>query len=72
MAQVTIRALKNGPYEVSRLPALEDFRGSAYGVSEDPVYLCRCGRSATKPFCDGTHNRVGFQAGECVGMTTGR
>ncbi|MFI5914416.1 CDGSH iron-sulfur domain-containing protein [Dactylosporangium sp. NPDC051541] len=26
------------------------------------VALCRCGRSAVKPFCDGTHKVVGFQA----------
>ena len=28
--------------------------------SADRVFLCRCGGSATKPFCDGTHKRVGF------------
>lgn len=28
--------------------------------SADRVFLCRCGRSADKPFCDGTHKRIGF------------
>jgi CDGSH-type Zn-finger protein len=26
----------------------------------EPVYLCRCGKSSNKPFCDSTHKRVGF------------
>jgi CDGSH-type Zn-finger protein len=72
MQPVTIRALKNGPYEVSGRPSLVDFEGAGYPVEEDPIYLCRCGRSANKPFCDGTHKKVGFQADECVRMKSGR
>ena len=72
MPQVTIRALKNGPYEVSGRPAVVDFENAAYATEDDTIYLCRCGRSATKPFCDGTHKKVGFQAEESVRTTSGR
>ena len=71
MADVTIRALKNGPYQVSGRPKIVDFEGASYPVEEDEIYLCRCGRSASKPFCDGTHKKAGFQAPECVRMTSG-
>lgn len=39
--------------------------GKATG--KDRVALCRCGATATKPFCDGTHRKIGFTAagGEC-------
>ena len=72
MTRVAIRALKNGPYEVSGAPEVVDFEGAAYPGGEDPIYLCRCGQSATKPFCDGTHKKVGFQADESVRTAKGR
>ena len=61
-----IRVHKNGPYEVSGTSELLDYESIAYMLTEEPIYLCRCGRSDTKPFCDGSHKKVGFQAVECV------
>ena len=72
MAQVTIRPLKNGPYQVSGMPPLVDAEGALSPVDEDPIYLCRCGQSASKPFSDGTHKKVGFQADGYVRVSTGR
>ena len=57
MADATIRALKNGPYEVSGRMEVIDFEGASYPLSDDPIYLCRCGRSGNKPFCDSTARR---------------
>lgn len=64
MTKVTIRALKNGPYEVRGEPSLMDRRGGKYRGQKDPLYLCRCGHSKNKPYCDGSHAEVGFQAEE--------
>ncbi len=61
MADVSIRPLKNGPYEVSGPVDLRDADGNPKPAGEDPIYLCRCGRSSNKPFCDGTHRKVGFE-----------
>jgi CDGSH-type Zn-finger protein len=72
MAQVTIRPLKHGPYQVSGDVSLVDYEGAQYPRDEDPIFLCRCGRSANKPFCDGMHKKAGFQAEECVRMTADR
>ncbi len=55
----TITVLKNGPYMVSGPVELKDASGNPI-PSEDSFALCRCGRSGNKPFCDGSHKRVGF------------
>lgn len=65
MADVQITATENGPYVVKGPVSVIDVDGNEYDVSDRPaVALCRCGGSTTKPFCDGTHSRTGFQAAE--------
>ena len=59
---VTIKALPNGPYLVDGGCELFDAAGQRIDHA-GKLALCRCGHSATKPFCDGTHARVGFKDG---------
>jgi CDGSH-type Zn-finger protein len=63
MADVTIETIKNGPYSGKGAVELIDADGNAFPV-EKRMALCRCGASTTKPFCDGTHSKIGFQAAE--------
>lgn len=68
MAGVIVKAFKNGPYEVSGGAKIVDDSGKEYAESaQDPVYLCRCGASKTKPFCDSSHRAIGFKAEETAG-----
>jgi CDGSH-type Zn-finger protein len=60
---VTITPTDNGPYLVQGAVTLLDAEDNQYEVT-DTIALCRCGRSSTKPFCDGTHERVRFEAAE--------
>jgi CDGSH-type Zn-finger protein len=63
----TIRLRRNGPYVVEGdAVKVVDWNGVEYALDRRPVALCRCGASTTKPFCDGTHSRVGFQAAEAA------
>ena len=63
--RVEIKARHNGPYKVTGPIRLIDADGNEYDVPEgEPVALCRCGASTTKPFCDKTHSRIGFEAAE--------
>ena len=52
--------LPDGPYEVIGALDLVDPHGEAIDPPAEQVYLCRCGRSARKPFCDGSHARTGW------------
>ncbi len=62
---VTIRLRRNGPYVVEGDEVqVVDWRGIPYPPGRLPLALCRCGASASRPFCDGSHARVGFDADE--------
>jgi CDGSH-type Zn-finger protein len=64
--KITIRP--NGPYLVEGDVELVDVNGSKIDTSSrgPRIALCRCGGSVSKPFCDGTHSRIGFQAAEAA------
>ena len=76
-SKVSVTISENGPYLVTGdVPlAKQTITSDAKGGSEtwqegetiphrDTYALCRCGRSGTKPFCDGTHLKIGFKGGE--------
>ena len=65
---VTIRLRRNGPYVIeSDEVRVIDWEGVEYQVDRRPIALCRCGASAHKPFCDGTHSKIGFDGGQGAG-----
>ena len=64
---ITIKVRPNGPLLIEGGPiTIVDQNGNAFPLNPDKpnVALCRCGQSARKPFCDGTHNGCGFQSNE--------
>ena len=70
MAQVTITVRKNGPLRIddpTGVVEVVDADGNKYDTIGKPAFsLCRCGGSVNKPFCDGTHSKIGFQAAEAA------
>jgi len=59
----TITPYRNGPYLLRGDFTILDQDGNPIEHGRETVALCRCGRSQSKPFCDGTHKLVGFEAG---------
>jgi CDGSH-type Zn-finger protein len=61
----TISTYEDGPLLVTggRF-RIVDADGGEFPVEKQTVALCRCGASTKKPFCDGTHTRIGFRAAE--------
>lgn len=77
MKKAHIKILKNGPYEVSGPVPLnkaitvsgrdgipEKWKNGPALRHEKVFHLCRCGHSAHKPFCDGTHKTIKFNGSE--------
>ncbi len=54
------KVLKNGPLQVSGDFVLTSMGGKVI-ETKDPIFLCRCGASGNKPFCDGSHRRMGLR-----------
>jgi CDGSH-type Zn-finger protein len=57
--EVAIFVMPDGPYLVAGGPELRSAEGSK--ATSKRFALCRCGGSKNKPFCDGTHGKIGFR-----------
>lgn len=63
MSEVVITCNRNGSLKISGKFVIRDANGNDFDLSgREVISLCRCGASANKPFCDGSHNRIGFQS----------
>jgi CDGSH-type Zn-finger protein len=58
---VTVTACANGPLIVRGDIDLVDEHGEPLDGHRRTMALCRCGASANRPFCDGTHKTIGFR-----------
>jgi len=81
---IQVKVTLNGPYEVtgkvplrmetiganSQKESVQWIPGKTFEPKEQPFYLCRCGHSKNKPFCDNTHLKINFEGTETAGHTT--
>ena len=59
---VRVTPYRDGPYLLRGPFELVDQDGNVIKTGRRTIALCRCGRSQTRPFCDGTHKLIGFAA----------
>ena len=57
-----IKVIENGPIVLDTKDSVTVTTAGSSEEKTGPLFLCRCGQSSTKPFCDGTHRQVGFEA----------
>ena len=60
--EVTITPYRDGPLLVRGPVRMTDQEGNEIALDRGTVALCRCGKSRLRPFCDGSHKLVRFQA----------
>jgi len=58
---VKLNVTTNGPIILDTAEEVSVLVGDKSEKKTGPLFLCRCGQSATKPFCDGTHRKVKFE-----------
>ena len=64
MSEIKITISRTGPYKIEGDPPLSDQDGRRIETGEGGTFfLCRCGGSADKPFCDGTHDSRDWDPG---------
>jgi CDGSH-type Zn-finger protein/uncharacterized Fe-S cluster protein YjdI len=59
---LAVNLIKDGPLHVSGNLELVSGTGRTVNRMQE-AWLCRCGESKNKPYCDGTHKKIGFKAG---------
>ncbi len=68
MSDIKINVRDHGPLLITGSVSVCDADGNQFDTGgKETIALCRCGASERKPFCDGAHNRCGFQAAERAG-----
>lgn len=69
MSEPIITVRKNGPYHIRGKVNIVTADGNVVETAGQEIWLCRCGQSPNKPFCDGTHERADFQSDLDAGFT---
>ena len=77
MDPITILVRKTGPYviegdDMARVRIVDHDGNVVSHEGRKRISLCRCGASTTKPFCDGTHSKIGFLAAESAQQAADR
>ncbi len=62
MSEVIITPQNDGPYHVKGAFRIVTEGGRQITFEGNEVWLCRCGHSTDKPFCDGSHKKVHFKS----------
>ncbi|MUV38269.1 hypothetical protein JNUCC1_02105 [Lentibacillus sp. JNUCC-1] len=61
MSEAKIKVNDNGSLLLTGSFEVVDAKGNVFETKK-AVSLCRCGESSNKPFCDGTHKKIGFES----------
>ena len=66
-SETKMRIAENGPFVAEELRDIVKSTGRHAKLVRKSTALCRCGKSEEKPFCDGTHGKIGFDDAKSPG-----